>query len=96
MKEVSILKKEKLLHSLTLRLSPRGCGGIGIRAGLRSLWAQALGGSSPLIRTSLRFSSISVDEVKDTLRSLGEEELKPIPELKLRMASHKSCNVPFA
>ena len=29
---------------------PRGCGGIGLRAGPRHRWAQALGGSSPLSR----------------------------------------------
>src|SRR5579884_3631336 len=33
--------------------APRGCGGIGRRARFRSVWAQARGGSSPLIRIGL-------------------------------------------
>lgn len=32
------------------RLVFRGRGGIGIRAALRWLWSQGLGGSSPLVR----------------------------------------------
>ena len=32
--------------------APRGCGGTGRRGGFRSRWASALGGSSPLARTS--------------------------------------------
>jgi hypothetical protein len=35
----------------------RGCGGIGLRARFRSVWAQALGGSSPSSRTGVRVHS---------------------------------------
>jgi hypothetical protein len=35
-----------------------GCGGIGRRAGLRSLWDQTRGGSTPLIRSRLSKSCL--------------------------------------
>ena len=56
----AIRVKQGKLANLDIRDSEtcRGCGGIGRRAGFRCLWASARGGSTPLIRISLRVDII--------------------------------------
>ncbi len=43
---------------------PRGCGGIGRRAGFRCLWASARGGSTPLIRSKFNLLDYSPHSIQ--------------------------------